>query len=109
MVNGCLGIAVVALVKEYNYLIPDEALGNAWGITEDDVKYIDGSKTLRKVVGHMRNAIAHFHVDDSAVDGAIVALKFQDLRNSECNFIAEVSVEHLKTFTERLAAIILGE
>ena len=77
-----------------------------WGIPRDAIKSLGKYKnpdsnpeTLRGLVWRLRNAIAHFRFKPIPEKGEVTSFHFND----ENGFEAEIKVEDLKVFVEKLA------
>ena len=77
-----------------------------WGISRQSIKKLgkfrgqdDDPNTLRGLVWHLRNAVAHFHFRPIPERGEVKAFHFHD----KSGFEAEVSLAELRDFVEKLA------
>lgn len=107
LLNCLLGLLIVpkeACLKA----IPTDPIGDLrkWGVSPDSIKNFGKSKgpnddprTLRGLVWHLRNAIAHFRFKPIPERGEVKAFHFDD----ESGFEAEVGIKELREFVERLA------
>ncbi len=77
-----------------------------WGISRESIKELGNSKekddnpnTLRGIVWHLRNAVAHFRFRPVPESGEVVAFHFHD----KSGFEAEIPLTELRVFVEKLA------
>jgi len=107
LLNCLLGLLIVpkeACIKSIP-LDPIERLSE-WGISRKSIKQFgkssgedDNPKTLRGIVWHLRNAVAHFRFRPIPETGEVRAFHFHD----QSGFEAEVPLNELREFVEKLA------
>jgi HEPN family protein len=107
LLNCLLGLLIVpkeACIKSIPK-DPIEGVGK-WGISPNSIKshgksfgLDDDAKDIRGLVWHLRNAIAHYHFKPIPEKGEVEAFHFHDDRG----FVAEVKLEELRVFVEKLA------
>lgn len=107
LLNCLLGLLIVPKESclESIPLDPVSELGK-WGIAPDSIRKFgkaddgDGNpQTLRGIVWHLRNSVAHFRIRPIPEKGEVTAFEFSD----RSGFLANVQLSELRTFVERLA------
>jgi hypothetical protein len=114
LLNCLLGLVIVPNEQCFDSLPakPLDALSETWGIPSSAItragdyssspKHNPGNLpyNLRLFVRDLRNAVAHFCFSPIPETGEVESFKFWSERNG---FAAEIHLEHLRTFVERLA------
>jgi hypothetical protein len=114
LLNCLLGLVIVPNEQCFCSLPADplDAFEKVWGIPPSAIvhpgDYSNSPKrkwnnlpyNLRLFVRDLRNAIAHFCFSPVPETGEVQSFKFWSDRNG---FVAQIQVEHLRTFVERLA------
>ncbi len=107
LLNCLLGLLIVPKETCIN-AIPLDSIDDLskWGISRTSIKQLgtwkgsnDNPNTLRGLVWHLRNAVAHFRFRPIPATGEVKAFHFHD----QSGFEAEVKLEELRVFVERLA------
>lgn len=83
-----------------------------WDISLDETKH--GTKTLRELMRHLRNAASHqrvkFSSDDPEMEKVIIQFKDAPQKNGRVNWRAKINAADLKKFcvlfTERLESLV---
>jgi len=108
LINCLTGLLVLPREKYYAQ-IPDDNLKDleGWGINIGHIKEVNcpicGYK-LNNIVRHMRNSIAHMHVDALNEKGKIIKLRFKD-----SGFKAEIPINALEEFVKKLAESVINK
>lgn len=107
LLNCLLGLLIVpkeTCIKAIP-LDPIDELGK-WGISPSSIEDFGKSKgqdddphTLRGLVWHLRNAVAHFRFEPRPERGEVKAFHFHD----QSDFKATVKLDELRDFVEKLA------
>jgi hypothetical protein len=107
LINCLTGLLILPKEKCYKD-IPNnsiENLSDEWGIKKEHIKDVRctccGYK-LKNVVRQMRNSIAHVNVEACSENGEITTLQFKDT-----GFKAEIPIESLKIFVNKLATLVI--
>ena len=107
LLNCLLGLLIVPKETCINS-IPKDPIENLskWGISPNSIKNIGKARRkdadashLRGVVWHLRNSVAHFRFKPVPERGEVTAFHFHD----SSGFEAEVKLDELRTFVEKLA------
>lgn len=113
LLNCLLGLLIVP--KETSLLkIPKDPIRDLekWGISPDSIKEFgketkgnDNPRTLRGIVWHLRNSVAHFRFVPIYDNNQVIGFEFND----QSGFLAELNLSEMNTFVRRLARHIEGQ
>lgn len=107
LVNCLLGLLVVPNAKSLN-AIPDDPLAELpkWGISPDSIKKMGNPNqknrqhdTLRGLVRHLRNSVAHFNFKPIPRTDEVHSFEFTDGNE----FLAVIKLSEMRVFVAKLA------
>jgi hypothetical protein len=105
LVNCLVGLLILPRERRTDF-IPDVAIEGLddWGIDPSFIKSWGDTKsqTLRQLVRHLRNSVAHFRIEAEGTESDIERLKFSD----QNGFNAVIPVGNLRAFVLKFAATI---
>lgn len=105
IVNCLLGLLIVPRETSLYEKIPDDLISDkliSWGLSKESIKSYgnENPKTIRQLVRHLRNSVAHFQIEPIQGNGKLVeGFRFKN----KSGFMAELSLLELKAFVERLS------
>ena len=123
LINNCIGLLILPKAS-FELKLPTDILSDnikIYGITRKNINFIRHEKmeirfdnydeyNIRNVVTHMRNAIAHGHIEQESIEhGQIKNLCFRDENNNskQETFKAIFSINEFKEFAVLIAKKVL--
>lgn len=106
LINSLLGLIVLPKEKELNKIEDinlEDLESKGWPKLNINGNYGD-ENSLRGVIRHLRNAIAHFRVTLESKNGCLDSIIFED--NCKCKntkFKCEMEIDSLKHFVKKFA------
>ncbi len=106
-INVCVGLLFIPLSSSTYDKLPEEIVSKGnWGIDTDDIKICAKNRTVKEVVKHLRNSIAHnrFNYDYSPYESKpIEEISFEDLYRKDITFQATLKFEDFSNFVLKIA------
>jgi hypothetical protein len=104
IINCLLGLLVVPRETSYNKIPNDLIKENlsSWGLSENSITNYgyENPKTIRQLVRHLRNSIAHFQIEPIQGKSRLVeGFRFEN----RSGFMATIMLPELKAFVEKLS------
>ena len=110
-VNCCVGLIVIPQQVIYDS-VPSDRLDNSWDIQNDYIIMFKGERTIKKFVRHIRNSIAHGHIQlTSDNESEITHVEFEDYKYGEKlpTFRLRIPVKALIKFAKKFAETMLSK
>ena len=104
LINCLVGLLIVPYEIYYEKIPYVESKNlSEYGIKLESISVLE-NPTLRQVIEHLRNAIAHFRIEPYPKGKEVEGFIFEDRREDDSvNFRAKLSIEEIKTFVEEFA------
>ncbi|MCX6555476.1 MAG: HEPN family nuclease [Candidatus Aminicenantes bacterium] len=108
LINNCLGLIVIP--KEFiidnieDYELLDSEI--KYGISKTNINFENKNDySLKNIIRHIRNGIAHGRIEQKSSEGKIVGLRIFDCNkeNSPENFSIKLSINEMKEFAKELS------
>lgn len=108
LINNCLGLIIIP--KEHlaaelpNYTFSES--NSPYQISKTNITLKDkGNYTLKNVVRHIRNGLAHGRIEQRSNNGEITGIRIFDCKNNNAkeNFSIGLSIDELKAFAMKLS------
>lgn len=110
LINCAVGLIIIPRENHFNCLdsVEMEDIESKYSINESSIRYIRDNSTLKNIVKHMRNSIAHGNIFQELVyDGNIKSLRFKDEYKGNRTFEAVLTVDELRNFSIAVAKEVL--
>jgi hypothetical protein len=104
IINCLLGLLVVPKETSYDKIPNDPIRENlsSWGLSEECITNYGNQnpKTIRQLVRHLRNSVAHFKIEPIQGKGRLVeGFRFEN----RSGFMATITLPELRAFVEKLS------
>lgn len=109
--NCLLGLLIVPRETSLYDKIPETGIKDSlalWGLNEESIKNYgkDKPRTIRQLVRHLRNSVAHFQIEPIQGNQRLVeGFKF----SNQSGFRAEISLVELEIFVEKLSDHLINQ
>ena len=112
----CISLGILCMLYEqYKDKLPTDLLPEVekeWGILNANIKVCLSSnrkqddRSIKNIIRHLRNALAHRHITAKTNNHKIVGLTLEDISAKKTSFKAEISIEELRQFILRASNLI---
>lgn len=112
--NACVGLLFIPLSSTVYNKLPDEIVSKEkWGIDADDIKECMPRRTVKHIVRHLRNSIAHNRFDYDCSRGISIPIEeisFEDMEvDGNITFKAKLRFEDFNQFVLKVARFAIEQ
>lgn len=108
LINNCLGLIIIPKellsenLPDYTFTETDAS----YGISKTNITYEENYNfSLKNVVRHIRNGLAHGRIEQQSINGAITGVRIYDCKRNGLNenFAIELTIAELAAFATKLS------